>query len=63
MKKRRRQKPRRRPQEYEHRAQVVLEALAATLSGADLLTSFLIEQTGPQWRAQRSKAMQGRKRT
>ena len=58
MKKRRRQKPPRRPQEFEHRVQVVLEALAATVSGADLLTSFLIEQTGPQWRDQRPKAMQ-----
>ena len=45
-----------RPQHYEHRVQVALEALAAALVGTKLLTSFLIEQLGPQWREQGPRA-------
>jgi len=46
-----------RPQCYEHRVQVALEALTAALTGTELLTSFLVEQLGPQWRDQGPKAV------
>jgi len=45
-----------RPQHYEHRVQVALEAITAALSGTKLLASFLVEQLGPQWRDQGPKA-------
>ena len=44
-----------RPQHYEHRVQVALEALSCSLAGAQLLTVFLTEQLGPEWKTQGPK--------
>jgi hypothetical protein len=44
------------PQEFEHRTAVAIEALAAALAGAQLLAAFLLEQQGPEWRSQGPKA-------
>jgi len=44
-----------RPQCYEHRVAVTIEALSCALAGAQLLTAFLTEQLGPEWKTQGPK--------
>ena len=44
-----------RPQCYEHRVAVAIEALSCALAGAQLLAAFLTEQLGPEWKTQRPK--------
>jgi hypothetical protein len=61
MKKRGRKKTGLRPQEYEHRVGVVIEALKHALSGAELLTTFMLEQQGPEWSKQGFRAKQAQK--
>lgn len=41
-----------RPQLYEHRTEVVLEALQAIAAAQEQLMGFLLEQQGPEWRRQ-----------
>jgi len=47
--------PELRPQGYEHRVAVAIEALSCALAGAQLLAAFLTEQLGPEWKTQRPK--------
>ncbi len=50
-----------RPQQYEHRVEMVIEALGVALSGCQSLTVFLQEQLGTEWRRQDSRIKQASK--
>ena len=61
MKSNHRQAARIRPQSYEHRVALVIEALGCAVTGVNQLVNFLQEQEGSHWREQDAKVIEATK--